>query len=88
MKPWIQIFFVVCLPWVIVAGCGSGALATLAPALSQALSHAAQLVKERTGNDLSQYPMTCEDEYDPDTEKLLILCEIDLGKTVTTRSSP
>lgn len=96
MKPWIQIFFVVWLPWAVaiavVPGCGSGTLAalapTLVPALSQAVGHAAKIVKERTGNDLSQYPSTCEHEYNPDTEKLLILCEIDLGKTVTTRSAP
>lgn len=88
MKPWIQILFVVWLLCAITTACGTATMAALAPALSQAIGQAAKLVKERTGNDLSQYPMTCEHEYDPGTEKLLILCEIDLGRTVTTRSTP
>ena len=78
MKPWI-VALVVVLPCL---GCG-GAAAGLVPVIAQAVNAAAELVKQRTGNDLSQYPMTCEHEYDPEDEELLILCEIDLSKSVT-----
>jgi hypothetical protein len=64
-------------------GCGGEAAAVLGPALDYSLRQLGKLVKDRTGNMLSQYPSTCDHEYNPVTQKLYMLCEVDLSRTVT-----
>lgn len=71
----------------LVAGCGGMFAEAAKPALGQALGETlialGEVVKQRTGNELSSYPFTCEHEYHPDTLKALFLCEVDLSRQVS-----
>jgi hypothetical protein len=71
MKQWIVV--VVALA---CAGClGAN---TYIPVIERVLELAAKVAAEH-GAKLEDVPMTCEHEYDPRTQKLLILCEANLS---------
>lgn len=64
--------------------CGSEAASTaLGMAMNFAMQEVAKAVRDRTGNDLSRYHTECEHEFNPDTNKFLVLCEVDLNKVVS-----
>lgn len=61
---------------VLLTGCaGAGAYI---PVLEHVLELATKAAAAH-GANLKDVPMTCEQEYDPKTRKLLILCEADLS---------
>lgn len=46
------------------------------PAISSAITQVQKLVQDRTGKDLSELPVTCEQDFVPATGTLDILCSV------------
>ncbi len=60
------------------ASCGAGEIGALMPVLEETLRLAEEAAKAH-GADLSKAPVKCEQEYAPETKKLLLMCEADLS---------
>lgn len=64
------------LPLIFLMGCGN---ASYIPAVANVILEVARVAKEHSGKDIRDVPVECESEYNPDTQKILILCEADLA---------
>lgn len=64
------------LPIILLMGCGSEAYL---PAVTNVILEVARIAREQTGKDIKDVPVECEYEHNPDTKKILILCEADLA---------
>jgi hypothetical protein len=76
MRKWMVIMVLGCS-----MGCGAGTMGALMPVLEETLRLAEEAAKAH-GADLSKAPVKCEQDYDPKTQKLLLMCEADLAQQV------
>ncbi len=60
------------------SSCTPATLAALGPALEAAITEAGDIVREHTGHNISEYPTTCEYEFNPRADELLLLCTVKL----------
>jgi hypothetical protein len=61
-----------------LVGCGASA-GTWVSGIATVMDAVKGAVEQRTGKSIDDLPVSCEHEYDPEAEKVLVLCEVDLA---------